>query len=44
MYRVREGQDMKANTFAHLVGTTLYEHRYFLFFIAYNIVFYKCIC
>ena len=28
MYRIREGKDMSANTFAHLVGTTLYEHRY----------------
>ena len=27
MYRIREGIDMTANTFAHLVGTTLYEHR-----------------
>ena len=27
MYRLREGRDMNANTFAHLVGTSLYEHR-----------------
>jgi 20S proteasome subunit beta 3 len=29
MYRIREGKDMTANTFAHLVGTTLYSHRYY---------------
>ena len=28
MYRIREGRDMTANTFAHLVGTTLYSHRW----------------
>ena len=28
MYRIREGVDMTANTFAHLVGTTLYSHRW----------------
>jgi 20S proteasome subunit beta 3 len=27
MYRIREGIEMTANTFSHLVGTTLYEHR-----------------
>ena len=31
MYRIREGIDMTANTFAHLVGTTLYSHRQFPF-------------
>ena len=33
MYRLRENRDMKARTFASLVGTTLYEHRFGPFFI-----------
>ena len=28
MYRLREGIDMKPSTFASLVSSTLYEHRY----------------
>lgn len=28
MYKLRENRDMKPSTFAHLVGTSLYEHRF----------------
>lgn len=28
MYKLRENREMKPSTFAHLVGTTLYEHRF----------------
>lgn len=28
MYQLREGRQMRAKTFASLVGTTLYEHRF----------------
>ena len=33
MYRLRENREMKARTFASLVGTTLYEHRFGPFFV-----------
>lgn len=28
MYKLKEGRDMKADTFSKLVATTLYERRY----------------
>ena len=33
MYRLRENRDMSARTFASLIGTTLYEHRFGPFFV-----------
>ena len=33
MYQLRENREMKPHTFAHLVGTTLYEHRFGPFFV-----------
>ena len=33
MYRLRENRDMLPETFASLVGTTLYEHRFGPFFV-----------
>jgi 20S proteasome subunit beta 3 len=33
MYKLRENRDMKPSTFAHLVGTSLYEHRFGPFFV-----------
>ena len=33
MYRLRENRPMKARTFASLVGTTLYEHRFGPYFL-----------
>ena len=33
LYRLREGRDMHPRTFASLVGTTLYEHRFAPFFV-----------
>jgi 20S proteasome alpha/beta subunit len=27
LYKLKEGRDMKAETFSKLVATTLYEHR-----------------
>ena len=34
MYRLRENRDMLPRTFASLVGTTLYEHRFGPFFVS----------
>lgn len=34
MYRLRENRDMLPKTFASLVGTTLYEHRFGPFFVS----------
>ena len=34
IYQLRENRQMKASTFASLVGTTLYEHRFGPFFVA----------
>ena len=34
MYRLRENRDMLPSTFASLVGTTLYEHRFGPFFVS----------
>jgi 20S proteasome alpha/beta subunit len=28
MYKLKEGREMKADTFSKLVATSLYEHRY----------------
>ena len=38
MYRLRENRDMLPSTFASLVGTTLYEHRFGPFFVTPMVV------
>jgi 20S proteasome subunit beta 3 len=38
MYQLREGKDMKPETFARLVGTTLYEHRASPFYLMPTVI------